>query len=440
MIEIYHPKSVAWGEDTDTLPAPRVYDIFRSANDKKVVVLFVTPRGTVHTPPRLKIFCRGEPLRYEKTDLNPINLPWSLDLLEAPMPPGLASREDSLPVELTWGEREYKTEVSPNPFLYLENPVCMTLMTMQKDHPFDQIKDWCLYYHRVHKVPHVVLYDNGSGNLDDLVRELDGLAPQIRIKIIDWDVPFRVKIPNGFIAQLAALNHCYYSLGLNSRYYLNFDLDEYLINPSKMPLLEYLESQKSGPILDLRIPGYWIPAVYTDGFSPGGNASNRVFHFPYRKKTPKKCNTKTIFGYCDNFYTRITVHENFPAEDSPRKTQQNSILKFVRKMLRKIHRPLRVLLSMKAAKGVPVKQNEESKYKTLYFNHYCGLTTGWIPDSHTIRLLRRRKSFHSLRGGTQSRKDRLLPVEYDPAIHEYDEEMARLLKEADLASGISQKD
>ena len=426
MLEIYHPRHVAWGEDTDTVPAPRIYDVFRTIDDKKIRVLFVVPRDSKKSFPKLEIKCQGESLQTIVTDLNDPGQPsWGLQLVETPLPPKLIEYGDTIPCEFKWGDFHYHVNLPRNPFFYMDRPTTITLHTMQKDHPLEQIKDWCLYHYRVHGIAHIVLYDNNSSNVNELTRELYNLSPGLIIKIIEWNFPFRINVPFGFIAQFVALNHCYYALNDNSHYHLHFDIDEYLVNPTNKPLLEYLDSKPASSILNLQIPGYWKSTVYAKEATPEKNQLNRVFDFPYRNKVPEKSLPRFIYSYRENFRVIIMVNNIcFPVGSLRSYFQQTIILKIVRKLYRVAKR----IFMFFSNRGYPA---------SLYYNHYRGLTTGWGPDKRTVQLLQKNRAKHNF---PENRKGRVNPVKYDPALHEYDHDMIAALHVAQLSTTPDEKD
>ena len=99
------------------------------------------------------------------------------------------------------------------------------LTTLQKDNKIDWIEDWVRYYREHYGVEKVVLYDNGSANVDELKLAL----PDITIE--DWPYKHGVTKSHGNkFCQYGSLNHCRLKYGQGS-YIFNFDIDELLCYP-----------------------------------------------------------------------------------------------------------------------------------------------------------------------------------------------------------------
>ncbi len=412
MIEVYYPQGMQWNKKTETHSAiPRIYDIFRTISDKKIIAIFATPReADDESTSLIEIFCRGKQVKYTSREI-PYNLSPSfgkavrLNLLEINLPARTIDRESNIPIEFRQGSFSYQTQVRPNLFFSLKKSVGMALVTVQKNTHIRQIKDWCLYYHRVHQVPYIVIYDNGSDNLDELAQGLHNLSPKLEIRIVSWDFPFLTA--NCRVAKTAALNHCYQILRNQTFYYLNFDVDEFLVNPSNKPLFGYLNDKTRASTLNLMITGKWMPTVYADGAHVKTAAQNRVFHFPYRSTNHygNSC-PKNIYRYEKRLKISIGFHGNILP--SGRRKIEAYFIERTKQLLK-----LFLLRIVKVKRKPFLYDRYYKKYidNELYFNHYEGLTNPW----------------------TVSRRERLIPKKYDPMLHEYDEEMAAALKIANLS-------
>ena len=132
-------------------------------------------------------------------------------------------------------------------------------MAIQKDNHPVWISDWCRFFNRIHNVSRIVLYDNASSNLEELKSELQGLSKEMEIHLVHWNFPFGP--PSSAFTQRGALNHCYWNLKDRSKYFLNFDIDEYLVNRTPYPLSEYLNRTMSSRIASLYVIGRNVPRM-----------------------------------------------------------------------------------------------------------------------------------------------------------------------------------
>ena len=131
---------------------------------------------------------------------------------------------------------EQRMRLQQNPFNggKLKN----TLVTVQKDNPLQWISDWCNYYNENHGVDRVIIYNNAPTPAESL----PDLAINDEMEV--WYVEWPHKYLQLFCAcQLGALNHSYRLAQDSTSYFLNFDIDEYLVNDSGMPLDAYLSTK-----------------------------------------------------------------------------------------------------------------------------------------------------------------------------------------------------
>ena len=137
----------------------------------------------------------------------------------------------------------------------------LTINNLQKDNHIEWIEDWIKWHSRLHNVQRLVLYDNGSANRQELERRLQELDVDMKIVLVGW--PFEYgRSPDKF-AQRGAMNHCRMRFAVEDGYCINADIDEYLVNKTGQPLLEYLDStfaQES--IGSIRMRESWIPRQY----------------------------------------------------------------------------------------------------------------------------------------------------------------------------------
>ena len=101
------------------------------------------------------------------------------------------------------------------------------LTAIQKDNRLRWIKDWYRYYREEFGVDHLVLYDNGSANQN----ELDDLLGEHPVTVVRWNFPYGPSISHdNKFTQIGALNHCRRVFGRDS-WIFSFDIDELLVDP-----------------------------------------------------------------------------------------------------------------------------------------------------------------------------------------------------------------
>ena len=120
-------------------------------------------------------------------------------------------------------------------------PVSLMLATTQKDNDPHWVADWCAWHQRAHGVERVVIYDNGSADVEDVYSRARRL-PGLDLVRVTWDFPFGPPHPSSLnFTQAIALNHCRLTFGTRARWCINLDLDEYLYNQGGLPVEGILE-------------------------------------------------------------------------------------------------------------------------------------------------------------------------------------------------------
>lgn len=115
-----------------------------------------------------------------------------------------------------------------------------TLITLQKDNPSEWISNWCNYYHNKHDVSRIIIYNNGP-LAQDALSQLQ-VNNDIELWYVEWPHHYQQYFNQ---CQLGALNHAYRWVDDVASYFLNFDIDEYLVNDSGMSLDNYLSGKYS---------------------------------------------------------------------------------------------------------------------------------------------------------------------------------------------------
>ena len=340
------------------------FDVFHSAQAKKIIAIGPEMRNLRDKLLPLKILCGGRELKYKmETPLDYTRLRWKNGLTILYIEDPRFKSDEEIELTFCWPSFKQELSIGPSPFdgrKFTE----FTLMAIQKDTPPVWISDWCRFFNRVHNISRIVLYDNASSNLEELKSELQGLSEEMEIHLVYWNFPFGP--PSSRFAQLGALNHCYWNLKDRSKYFLNFDIDEYLVNRTPYSLSEYLNRTMSSRIATLSVIGRRVPST------PQLKAQKRRLRakdHEYRLKY-KSSPTKTIFkGSGIKF---VTVHRNLL--DLPRFAQ---IFLVRYRSVYRIYRKLNHLwLKFKLPVG-PYKLAKPADSDELYFNHYRSLTTNW---------------------------------------------------------------
>ena len=341
------------------------FDVFRSAEAKKIIAIGPEMRNLRDNLLPLKILCGGRELKYKmETQLDYTTKRWKTGLTILHIEdPRLKSDEE---IKLTFCWRSFKQELSIGPSLFDDCKFTeFTLMAIQKDNPPVWILDWCRFFNRVHNVSRIVLYDNASSDLEGIKSELQKLSKEMEIHLVHWNFPYGP--PSSAFAQRGALNHCYWNLNDRSRYFLNFDIDEYLVNRTPYSLSEYLNRTMSSKIATLYMIGRDVPNTpQLKSLKRRLRANDHEYRLEFYKSSPPK----TIFkGKGIKF---VGVHRNWV--DLPRFVQI-----FLRRnySMYEIYRKFNHLwLKFKLPVG-PYKLEKQVDPDELYFNHYKSLTTGW---------------------------------------------------------------
>jgi len=99
----------------------------------------------------------------------------------------------------------------------------LMLTTIQKDNRVRWITEWIEFYRRNYGVGQTIIYDNGSGNIDEL-KTLSGCG----LEIVSWPYKYGpIRSHDNQFCQLGSLNHCRLKFGSNN-IIMNFDIDELL--------------------------------------------------------------------------------------------------------------------------------------------------------------------------------------------------------------------
>lgn len=270
----------------------------------------------------------------------------------------------------------------------------LTLVTLQKDNPTEWIKDWCEYYHTKHGVNRIIIYNNKDiieANLKKTLNNLLKSYPLLELWTIPWHYTYTLWFTQ---CQTGALTHAYWQVMQEASYFLNFDIDEFLVNSSNLSLQKYLEKNigpnKSGLLVDSYIvPNIRKPKKKISSQKSSANSTISIQSIPQRKdfifryKKQSKAAYKTIFP--PQRAHRITVHrvgKIYPSFIVPillmqanRKTNL-TWLEYINKQLAQLFHSMTYLKKIKRIKLYASYDKGPAK-NGLYFLHYQGLNNNW---------------------------------------------------------------
>ena len=368
------------------------YDIFRSYKGDEIIAIGPELLNLEEDLGQLKVFVDGVAVKYRQRLLGLGRIrpadPIKLSFVTIQLSPEQAA-QPRLEVLFKWNLFEKRVSVGEHPLGELREHE-LTITTIQKDSPLIWITDWLNYHHKVHGVSRVVLYDNASTDFQAIKKLFMNIDAVVEVILVNWRYPF------GFIktrySQIGSLNHCYHWIGHKTKYFLNFDLDEYLINRTPQRLSAYLKRRFDGTsrMASIEIRECKVPNVKK---ASGNSETPRVGQYDYRRKSVGGKWSKNIFRYGRVDY--ISHHIVVPRWPVPLRW----ILELLHSKLRT--RYLKLPLPVLFFTALPA-DNE------LYFNHYVGVNSGWKIQKRThIR-------------------------EYDPVKHERDDFMIRTLEQVNL--------
>ena len=221
----------------------------------------------------------------------------------------------------------------------------ITLVTMQKDNPIIWIKDWCLWYKRLHGISRIVIYDNASEKISTLTEKLKALSEEVEIILVHWPFPFGCKPVARHIneySQVGAFNHFRLFFGDNTKWVLSLDIDEYLYINKNISLIEYLAKFKNRfcPIK------YFKPCLVPDFTKIKKRKTPRFFHYAF---VPGEIVGK-VKKYC---YQPRYIKINW------------------------VHQVLLINSIQKVKKLFCLKIQKNKNYKQIFFYHLKGINTGW---------------------------------------------------------------
>ena len=171
------------GEETKIDTATLFYDIFLDPSTNRLIGLepaFLNLKKDLFP---MSVICRDKTLKYELEEIKGITFFQSETLNEIP--------NSQFQVNFHFETFNQIVEIDPIfDMKFRSNPgYRLALTTVQKDNPIEWVHDWLLWHHRAFGVRRLILYDNGSENLDELIAQLSSRSFELEIVFVDWLFP-----------------------------------------------------------------------------------------------------------------------------------------------------------------------------------------------------------------------------------------------------------
>ncbi|MCH9665065.1 MAG: hypothetical protein K0U41_04375, partial [Gammaproteobacteria bacterium] len=190
---------------------------------------------------------------------------------------------------------EQKITLQNNPFNGAQGgQLKNTLVTVQKDNPLQWISDWCSYYNENHGVGRVIIYNNAPTPLESL-SDLS-VNDDMEVWYVEWPHKYQQRFCQ---CQFGALNHSYRLAQDVTAYFLNFDIDEYLVNDSGMPLDGYVSTKHP--------KGVAATCFNVPISTPRPDKDYRAL----KNSVGSRADSTTKYIYAPNFWHFIDVHQAY---------------------------------------------------------------------------------------------------------------------------------
>lgn len=319
---------------------------------------FLRERGTTTTSK-----CNFFYDKYEKNTTHPFS-PSNFVIYD--LPQGVLINPAEWQLICQFDDFEQSINLQPNPFA---NAECKTtLNTLQQDNPAEWVSEWCNYYYLQHKIERIIVYNNGSIN----ERSLPNLEVNQNIEVwyVKWDHLYEQYFAR---CQIGALTHSYNWVGKSADYFLNFDIDEYLVNDSGMPLVKYMKKSKQH---GTSLGGYRMPERETPP-SPDKEVTNL-------KDMGKKQDGAYKYIYKSGYWSILNVHAAYRRKFIPRTLSAVLLNSSTFKVGFFLYKFMYL-----AFKNMPFLSRYEhiSHTKNLYFLHYRETrNTNWKNDANWVVL------------------------------------------------------
>ncbi|MFW3616918.1 hypothetical protein [Billgrantia antri] len=301
------------------------YDVFLDQAGKRLVAIGPPANNLASYIASTTLKINGKHQRFKFRDLPD----YKLSLLEANV-----TIHSDCHVEFRFADFSASFLLSRN-----QNPAGKRILAaISKDNAPEWVATWADFHRYNYAIDEVIVYDNGSKNLNELKDAIRGKA-----HIIDWKFPYGPprKRYNKF-AQPGALNHCLRKFGKNGVLF-NFDIDELLIG-DKARLDKELSSSGTVYLDSHNVPlTSSPPTTYT--------------HYDFSLRQPNKRRSARKFICQEKAVAVISQHN----------TWKNSKIPFVKKFQR--------------------CKPEALESQHAYFLHFLPITTNWQPGLGKLDII-----------------------------------------------------
>lgn len=190
----------------------------------------------------LKLWMNGRKISYHLTEIDKKRI----SILKSRIPRNLLKDRNRVRLEFANIFHWEGIIVAEEP----QQPETMTLCTLQKNNKLEWILDWVYHYKKNFNIKQIVIYDNGSDNINELIETVSDEAT-----ILNWDFPYGpFRSHSNQFCQIGALNHCRLKFARHGIMF-NFDIDELLVTEEKY-ILNRLEKNST-----LYFDSYWMSNV-----------------------------------------------------------------------------------------------------------------------------------------------------------------------------------
>lgn len=343
------------------------YDVFRYGDGRTVTALGPPPLNLWSEVARVRIFCEGESLPCRRRRYGKICV------VAIPLGDGFRER-NALTLEFVFPSFKATVEVPP-PDSHGAHASHVCLLTLQRDNPIPWIEEWCLWHSRLHGISRIVIYDNGSRNLDEVEVLLGGLGDGVDVVLVNWPFPYGpASGGRNRFCQEGALNHYRMLVGRSDAWCLNLDVDEYLVTNAGRTLRQRLEEYEKDATSVVLVDSWIVPGF----LGQPETGLRRVGTYSVRERTPRGRGLKYIFRPREVRYNKVHVawpgNRMLDAFATFPRLHMRLMKFFCTHVFRRLAK--HELLSRLYSKRVAVRYILSDEMR---FYHFRGLYTNWKP-------------------------------------------------------------